>query len=243
MRIISYNIHKGVGGQDRRYRPERIIEVLAQQTPDIICLQEVTEGVRKYGNHDQPQMLADHFSAQGATYQQNVRYSRGGYGNLILSRWPIEEQHHICLRLGRRKPRGAQLVRIATPEGPCYIVNWHLGLAERERQWQVEQFLTHDLAQQLAGVPLLITGDFNDWRNTLGRRRLATAGFHEITNPPRQFRSFPAYMALGSLDKAFVRGGLQVSSASIVRNELSRKASDHLPLEVNFHLSPSATLA
>ena len=35
-RIITYNIHKGIGGVDRRYRPERIITTLHRYNADII---------------------------------------------------------------------------------------------------------------------------------------------------------------------------------------------------------------
>jgi endonuclease/exonuclease/phosphatase family metal-dependent hydrolase len=51
-----------------------------------------------------------------------------------------------------------------------------------------------------------------------------------------QFRSFPAWLPLGALDKAFVRGALAVRQARIVRTSLTRVASDHLPLVIDFHL-------
>ena len=35
MRVLSYNIHKGIGGRDRLYRIERIIRVIAEQEPDL----------------------------------------------------------------------------------------------------------------------------------------------------------------------------------------------------------------
>src|SRR5208283_3843803 len=41
MRLLSYNIHKGIGGRDRRYRLDRVIQVIEDQNPDLICLQEV----------------------------------------------------------------------------------------------------------------------------------------------------------------------------------------------------------
>jgi endonuclease/exonuclease/phosphatase family metal-dependent hydrolase len=43
-------------------------------------------------------------------------------------------------------------------------------------------------------------------------------------------------MAMGALDKAFVRGGVSVRHARVVRTSLSRAASDHLPLVVDFHV-------
>ena len=31
MRLLSYNIHKGIGGRDRRYRLARVIEVIEEE--------------------------------------------------------------------------------------------------------------------------------------------------------------------------------------------------------------------
>ncbi len=45
MRLLSYNIHKGIGGRDRRYRLERIVDVIESENPDFICLQEVDRHV------------------------------------------------------------------------------------------------------------------------------------------------------------------------------------------------------
>ena len=42
MRLLSYNIHKGIGGRDRRYCIDRVLEVIGHERPDLICLQEVT---------------------------------------------------------------------------------------------------------------------------------------------------------------------------------------------------------
>ena len=36
--IITYNIHKGIGGVDRHYRPERIVETLSHYEPDIVLI-------------------------------------------------------------------------------------------------------------------------------------------------------------------------------------------------------------
>ncbi len=44
-RILTYNIHKGIGGVDRRYRLDRTIAAIRHVVPDIIMLQEVDEGV------------------------------------------------------------------------------------------------------------------------------------------------------------------------------------------------------
>ncbi|RMG35319.1 MAG: endonuclease [Planctomycetota bacterium] len=236
MRLLTYNIHKGIGGRDRLYRIERIIRAIEEQNPDLICLQEVDRNVRRSRYHDQPALLAEYFHAADSLYQLNVHLKTGGYGNLVLSRWPFRERHQISLRQKTRKPRGAQLVVIDSPEGPLHLVNCHLGLSAAERQWQVSRLLHHHLFRKHADLPTLLVGDFNDWRNVLDRQLLQAAGFRLVTHPISRFRSFPAWMSLGALDKVFARGDIVVTHARVVRNALTRRASDHLPVVVDFHL-------
>jgi endonuclease/exonuclease/phosphatase family metal-dependent hydrolase len=237
MRLLSYNIHKGIGGRDRRYRMERILQVIEEENPDLICLQEVDHNTRRSRYDDQPKMLARYFHFEEALFQMNCPRKRGGYGNLILSRWPLQRHHHVSLRLKKRKPRGAQLVVVATPEGPLQVVNWHLGLAEKERRWQVDHLLNHVLFRESAHLPTLICGDFNDWRNKLSGAAFSRHRFRQATSPPSHYRSFPAFLAVTALDKAFYRGDLAVRHARIIRTPLAKRASDHLPLVVDFHLT------
>jgi endonuclease/exonuclease/phosphatase family metal-dependent hydrolase len=241
MRLLSYNIHKGVG-TDRRYNLDRIIGVIEEEAPDVVCLQEVDTFVHRSDFDDQPSMLADHFKARDYQFQLNVPKHGGGYGNLVLSKWPFLSQHQMSLRLHRRKPRGALLQVIDTPEGPLHLVNWHLGLRERERRWQVQHLLNHHLFHEAGHFPTVIVGDFNDWRNTLDGLIFARHQFAQATSPYREFRSFPSYWHLMALDKLFFRGELTVQRARIVRTELARRASDHFPLVADLRLHPSRKL-
>src|SRR5262245_7996482 len=183
MRILSYNIHKGIGGRDRRYRLERIIEVIEDQNPDLICLQEVDRNVARTRHDDQPRRLIEALHPMAFLFQLNVKLKGGGYGNLVLSRWPFAHHHPVSQRLQHRKPRGAQMAVIASPEGSFHLVHWRLGLAERERHWQALHLLDHSLFRESAHLPTLIVGDFNDWRNTLAKGPFARHGFHQLTAP------------------------------------------------------------
>jgi endonuclease/exonuclease/phosphatase family metal-dependent hydrolase len=237
MRALSYNIHKGIGGRDRRYEIDRIIRVVEDENPDLICLQEVDRHAKRTRNDDQPHRLAEAFHAVAHLFQLNVRLKNGGYGNLMLSRWPLQRHHQISLRLNSRKPRGAQMAVIETPEGPLHLVHWHLGLAERERHWQAGHLLQHHLFRESEHLPTLIIGDYNDWRNTLAKQVFAPSGFHQVTAPRSKFRSFPAYWPVASIDKAFLRGPIEVRHARVVHSRMARVASDHLPLVIDFHLN------
>jgi endonuclease/exonuclease/phosphatase family metal-dependent hydrolase len=116
-------------------------------------------------------------------------------------------------------------------------VNTHLGLDERERHWQMDYLLQHQLFKSYATLPTVIVGDFNDWRNTLGNAALLSKGFRQLTTPPSQFRSFPSWLPVGGLDKIFVSKGIQSNQARVVRTSLAREASDHLPVVVDFTIS------
>src|SRR5271165_6295317 len=117
MRILSYNIHKGIGGRDGRYRIDRVIQVIEDQNPDVICLQEVDRQVARTRHDDQPRRFIEAFHASAHLYQLNVRLKNGGYGNLLVSRWPLRATHQVSLRMKERKPRGAQLAVVNSPEG------------------------------------------------------------------------------------------------------------------------------
>lgn len=228
MKLLSYNIHKGIGGRDRRYDLGRVIKVIADEQPDIVLLQEVDRHVGRSSGHDQPRLLAEALGMEHHRYQLNVPLKHGGYGNLLLSLRPFATYHAISLRLNSRKPRGAQIAVVDGPGGPLQVVNWHLGLTEAERLWQARRLAGHHFFIEGLKHPTIVAGDANDWRNVLARDVFAPAGFDHATAPIGRFRTFPAYFALGSLDKAWTRG-LKVK-ARVVRNALARKASDHLPL-------------
>ena len=235
MRLLSWNIHKGIGGRDRRYALQRIIDCIDHERPDLVCLQEVDRLVGRSQFDDQPRLLGQSLDLQ-SIFQANVSVANGTYGNLILSRWAVGSTHRISLKRGIRKARGAQLVHVETPEGVIHLVNTHLGLDEKERHWQVEFLLAHKLFQSSAAIPTLIAGDFNDGRDTLAERSLASHGFHQVTSPAAEFRSFPSWLPVGSLDKVFIRGALKTERVRVVRTSLARVASDHLPIVVEFSL-------
>ncbi len=235
MRLLSWNIHKGIGGRDRRYSLQRIIDCIDHEHPDLVCLQEVDRLVGRSDFDDQPRLLGQSLNLQ-STFQANVPVSNGTYGNLILSRWAVGSTHRISLKRGIRKSRGAQLIHVETPEGALHLVNTHLGLDERERHWQIDFLLDHELFQFSSVMPTFIAGDFNDWRNTLAEQSLANHGFQQVTSPPSEYRSFPSWLPVGGLDKVFVRGEVTTERVKVVRTSLARVASDHLPIVVDFSL-------
>lgn len=235
IRILTYNIHKCIGGLDRRYRPDRVHRTIAHYEPDIVMLQEVDEGARRSRGHRQVDLLGDMMGFRHRTYFPNVKVWSGGvYGNAILSRFPLTETSNVDVTLPGRKRRSVlhARYRVRLPDGrrtrTLHVFNLHLGLSETERRTQLRSFLdSHPFAGLHAHTPLVVAGDFNDVYGSLGRELLVPSGFRGIARP---IRTFPAYAPVRALDSVYVRGSLQIQRVYRAQIEIAKSASDHLPL-------------
>jgi endonuclease/exonuclease/phosphatase family metal-dependent hydrolase len=230
--VVSYNIHKGIGGMDRRYRIDRVVAVLAEIAPDVALLQEVTDGLPRASFHDQAELLAEALGIPHVAFGPQHRFAIGGYGNAILSRYPISSVEEIDLTIGSRKRRGAigvhLRVRVDTHTRTLALFNVHLGLAGSERERQLERFLGSPAVKRIHhSTPVVVGGDLNDLWGSLGPRILLPAGFQRAG---RATNTFPAAMPIRPLDGIFVRGNVRAHACSPLKNALTRQASDHLPL-------------
>jgi len=237
-KVLSYNIHKGIGGVDRRYRIDRVVGVVGGEHPDVALLQEVAEDMPRSHFHDQAELLAEALDMPYVAYGPEHRFSMGGYGNAILSRWPLSNVERVDLTIGTRKRRGVLQarahVRFEKHARTIVIYNMHLGLAGTERALQLQRFLS---CGPFKGVhhrtPVVVGGDLNDLWGTLGSRFLIPAGF---VRAGRLENTFPAVLPVRPLDGIFVRGDVRVHACHACKNVLSRQASDHLPLVAELDL-------
>ena len=234
LRVVTWNIHKGIGGVDRRYRLDRIIALLLEEAPDVALLQEVSEDMPRSQFHDQAEVLSEALHMPHRAYGPQHRFSRGGYGNAILSRWPLSNVHHVDLTIGTRKKRGAlqarSRVRVGEHSRTVIFHNLHLGLVGSERALQLQRFLASEPFKGLhQRTPIVLGGDLNDVWGTLGPRFLQPAGF---ARAGALANTFPAAFPVRPLDGIFIRGDLRVKTCHPCRSQLARQASDHLPLLV-----------
>ena len=61
LKIITYNIHYGIG-RDGKYNLDRIIKIIATQDPDVVALQEVHNNISRTRFHDQSKLTAEALS-------------------------------------------------------------------------------------------------------------------------------------------------------------------------------------
>lgn len=229
---MTWNIHKGIGGVDRRYDLGRTIGVLQHYEPDIVLLQEVAHDMPTLRSHDQARLLGEALGLEHSAFHREHQFKIGGYGNHILSRYPLHDIEHFDLTVGWRKRRGCLQARAYVPVNGHHrtlvIQNLHLGLAGSERAQQLGRLLDKpELGQIRQRTPLLLGGDLNDLWGSLGRRFLLPLGFSRVD---RREPTFPAALPLRPLDALFVRGDVRVVKGYVGRTELARNASDHLPV-------------
>lgn len=251
LRVLSYNIHKCIGGVDRRYQPERIAEVIAHNEPDVLLLQEVDAGASRSRGDRQVDVLGELIGMRYRTWFPNVDVRGGGhYGNAILSRYPLIESTNIDLTIRFKKRRsvlhGVVRVRHEGIDRTVHVFNMHLGLARYERRIQLRTFLdSHPFANLHHDTPVVVGGDLNDVYGRLGLL-LQPAGFRGPGVEPedadrarainRRPLTFPAWGPVRPLDAIFVRGAVDYMKLARCESELARRASDHRPLIADVRL-------
>lgn len=246
IRLLTVNTHKGFTAFRRRFVLQELREAVRAVDADLVFLQEVQGAQRPAGSgHPVPlpephyEYLADRIWPQFA-YGRNAVYPNGHHGNAMLSKYPIvAHQNHDVSVDPRGEARGLLHCVLQVPgvRGPLHAICVHLGLAERHRRRQLE-LLCHLLARQVPETaPLLLAGDFNDWRNRANLVLDRCAGLQEVFVRAfgRPARTFPARLPLLQLDRVYVRGLSSCRPVLLPRRPWSH-LSDHIPLAADFTL-------
>lgn len=245
LRICSYNIHKGFSQFNRRMMVHELRERLRNLQSDLVFLQEV-QGLHllhpsrhaDWPVQPQHEFLADEIWPQHA-YGRNAVYDHGHHGNAILSRHLIVSTENTDVSAHRFESRGMLHCKISLPQfaEPVHCVCVHLGLTGGGRRRQMEAIAERLEVLAPGGAPLIIAGDFNDWRNQadllLGRRLGLTEAFAANRgNPPR---SYPSRLPLFRLDRIYVRG-FRVRQAQVHFGQPWSRISDHAALTADLEV-------
>ena len=244
LHVTTYNIHKGFSQFNRRMMVHELRERLRHLQPDLVFLQEVQGRHEKHAeNHEtwpeepQHEFLAEDVWTDSA-YGRNMVYDHGHHGNAILSRFPILASHNQDVTHLQFERRGLLHCRVALPDGPeVHCVCVHLSLFGRSRKRQLNALADFLEARIAHDAPLIIAGDFNDWRNRaddlLAERLGLTEVFGGISGRP--VRSFPAALPMFRLDRIYVRG-FHIERTEVHHGRPWSLISDHAALSA--HLLP-----
>ena len=184
LKILTYNIHKGFNSTNRRFVLHSIKDVLKQIDADIVFLQEIhgERSISKNRFDDWPtnsqfEFLADSIWHHHA-YGNNAVYRAGHHGNAILSKYPIVEWENIDVSLMRTASRSLLHATIEVPgiTKKLHLICVHLGLFNMEREMQLSTLAKRIDSNVPHTEPLIIAGDFNDWRGKAERHLTAELG-------------------------------------------------------------------
>ena len=239
VRIATYNIHK-CRGLDRRVRPERIVEVLHEVDADIVALQEVISlGESPQRDHDQARYIAEELGL-GYCLGENRRIRGAAYGNVLLSKYPLQMVRNYDITWRGRERRGCLRADIELGlSEPLHVFNVHLGTAFIERRYQGQQLISEEILRSadLRG-PRIVLGDFNEWMRGLASRLLESelVGIDVRKHIGRR-STYPWLLPMLHLDHIYFDPRLTLEKLVLHSSRTSRIASDHLPLVADFMLS------
>jgi endonuclease/exonuclease/phosphatase family metal-dependent hydrolase len=236
--VVTYNIHKGLSQFNRRLVLHDIRERLRSLDADVAFLQEVQgKHERNSRRHVSWPEISQHefLTHEGShcVYGMNAVYQDGHHGNAVVSRHPIPVWENIDISHHPIESRGLLHCEIEV-EGwkePLHCINVHLGLWARSRRFQLEWLVDRIRASVPKKGPLVVAGDFNDWRSQASNYLAGELGLYEVfeRTEGRLARSFPAQMPIFPLDRIYVRD-LNVEGVERHSGGQWSRLSDHVAL-------------
>ena len=243
LKILTYNIHKGFNVGNTRFVLHEIKEALKFVDADVVFLQEIQgehtkkrETVDRWPDESQFEFLADEVWEHHA-YGKNAIYKSGHHGNAILCKYPFIEWDNI--NVSNRSYASRSLlhgtIQIPGSESRVHVICVHLGLLESEREEQIATLSERIDSHVPHDEPLIIAGDFNDWRGRAEMHFQTDLGLEEVfkTMTGRHARSFPIWRPFLRMDRIYFRG-VEPVQCECLRSKPWRRLSDHTPLYSEF---------
>lgn len=238
IRVATYNIHK-CKGLDRRTDPARIAKIIAELDADVVAIQEILDVRDGQPKFDQARRIGDSLSSYRHCFGANRTLRGGQYGNMTLSRFPVQFCRNYDLTWRHRERRGCLRTDLLIPGSRVlHLFNVHLGTSFVERRHQARMLLSDDvLSHNNWSGPRIVVGDFNEWTHGLASR-VMRENFEEAR--PKNFlrlrRTYPGIFPVLHLDHFYYDEHLSLRDARIHGSKSALVASDHLPLVAEFDL-------
>ena len=245
LKVLTVNIHKGFTFFNRKFILPELREAVRSVGADVVFLQEVTgtnaKHPDKFDNYPETphyEFLADSIWPQFA-YGRNAVYTHGDHGNAIMSKFPIVRFENHDVSISGPERRGLLHCEMQIPGRPVNVhaICVHLSLTEAHRTQQMDMLCDLVHSDVPAHAPLIVAGDFNDWRHRADAQLAKGAALHEVFVQAngRPARTFPARMPLLRLDRIYVRNAIGHAPV-VLPNKPWSHLSDHAPLAAEIEL-------
>jgi endonuclease/exonuclease/phosphatase family metal-dependent hydrolase len=244
-KVMTVNTHKGFTFFNRKFILHELREAVRAVGADVVFLQEVQGAHEKHPSKflnfpDDPhyEFLADAIWPEFA-YGRNAVYPHGHHGNAVLSKFPIEhyQNHDVSIAGPERRGLLHCVLRVPGREQRIHAICVHLGLAESHRRQQLNLLCRLVAKDVPPDAPLLVAGDFNDWRHHASRILERGAGLREVFVHAhgQAAKTFPARWPVLALDRIYVRHARIHAPVVLPRRPWSH-LSDHAPLVAEISL-------
>ena len=236
IRVATYNVHK-CRGLDRRVDPERVAAVIAELDADVVAIQEILDVQNGRPEFDQARRIHERLKDYHRCFGENRSLRGGPYGNMTLSRFPVQRCRNYDVTWRHRERRGCLRSDIVLRGGAVlHVFNVHLGTSYLERRHQARRLLCDDvLNRRECWGPRIVVGDFNEWTRGLASRLMGDA--FEAVDPKkflRYARSYPGVLPVLHLDHFYYDKQLSLKSFRLDRSRKALIASDHVPMVAEF---------
>ena len=161
IKLISFNVYfRPIHSE---LRTQRTIEILREFQPDILALQEVSEGWFAAKNNPAEVIAKElHYFIQQCEFESFKPFFSSGLA--ILSKWPIQKKEcHQFEKNNLFNTKGFMKADINTSFGEIVVVNLHMAATQRKsiKHPQMKQLVTF-LNTFDSDIPLFLVGDFNE---------------------------------------------------------------------------------
>lgn len=244
--VMTVNIHKGFTSFNRKFILPELRDAVRKVGADVVFLQEVLGTHEEHGKKlgeawpDGPhyEFLADSIWPQYA-YGKNMVYPKGHHGNAVMSKFPIVHYQNHDVSIAGPEKRGLLhcVLRLPGHALDVHAICVHLGLAENHRQQQLDLLCAMIASEVPENAPLVVAGDFNDWRRRANDRLWDSCGLREVfvTAYGEPAKTFPSIFPVLSLDRIYVRN-CSVHLPVVLPRKPWSHLSDHAPLVAELHL-------
>ena len=244
LKVLTYNIHKGYSVGNWRFVLDDIRELIQDSDADVVFLQEI------YGNRAQHRArrvaLPDspHFEYLAEQvwphyiYGKNAIYRRGDHGNAILSKYPFASWENISLTKNPLASRSILHGVIEIKKTRLHTLCVHLALLQRERKQQVRKLIKRIREHVPDDEPMIIAGDFNDWRSRIEVNLEQDLGLKELFYhlKGRYQKTFPIWKPMLPVDRIYYRG-MTALGCDTHRDGHWLELSDHVALSGSFGIA------
>ena len=247
-KVLTVNIHKGFTFFNRKFILPELREAVRKIGADVVFLQEVSGShtqhasrLENYSDTPQYEFLADSIWPEFA-YGRNAVYDKGDHGNAVMSKFPIVRFENHDVSISGPERRGLLHCELAIPHvsghgNNLHAVCVHLSLTEAHRTLQMDKLCQLIATHVPLQAPLVVAGDFNDWRHRAKDQLAQGAGLHEVFVQAhgQPARTFPARKPLLRLDRIYVRNAIGHKPVVLPHKPWAH-LSDHAPLAAEIEL-------